>query len=170
MLKKMNLFDKKHNLSLFFLVFCFLSSSCADEELFKQNETKCGITINVRDFKNENNGTRSLLVPGENGTSFEWEKNDVVAVYSAAKGMTNFFIDETSISDDKTTANFYGSGFSLSLYRSTVAKTMANPHTILKGPQTRLLLLIQTPAVIRQKMVSTKSPRIQAMKNSQNSL
>ena len=38
-------------------------------------------------------------------------ENDVVAVYSAAKGMTNFFIDEASISEDKSTADFYGSDF-----------------------------------------------------------
>ncbi len=34
-----------------------------------------------------------------------------MAVYSAAKGMTNFFIDEASISEDKSTADFYGSDF-----------------------------------------------------------
>lgn len=105
---------KRYIWSLFFLASCFLSVSCVDEELFKQNESICGITIDVEDFKNESNGTRSLLIPGEHGTSFEWENNDIVAVYSASNGMINFFIDEASISEDKSTANFYGSGFSLS--------------------------------------------------------
>ena len=91
---------------------CFIS--CVEEDFFNEFEKKSGITINVDDFKNESIGTRSMLIPRENGTSFEWEDGDVVAVYSSAKGMTNFFIDETSISDDKSTANFYGSGFSLS--------------------------------------------------------
>lgn len=99
---------------LCYFIFPFCIVSCVDDELLKQNVTKCGVTINVQDFKNENHVTRSLLTPGEQGTSFEWEKNDVVAVYSAAKGMTNFFIDEASISEDKSTADFYGSGFSLS--------------------------------------------------------
>ena len=43
---------------------------------------------------------------------------------------------------------------------------MARPQTMLNGPQTRLLRLIQTPAVMRQKMVSTISPKKAPMMNS----
>ena len=60
----------------------------------------------------------------------------------------------------------------LSLLRSlprsrTAASTSASPHTTLKGPHTRLDRLIQTPAVTRQKMVSTTSPRKAPTTNSQ---
>ena len=44
------------------------------------------------------------------------------------------------------------------LYNSTVAITMAIPQTMLKGPQTRLLRLIHTPALTRQNSVSVRSP------------
>ena len=55
-----------------------------------------------------------------------------------------------------------------SLPRSrTAAMTSANPHTTLKGPHTRLERLIQTPAVTRQKSVSTTSPRNAPMTKSQ---
>lgn len=88
-------------------------SSCVDDTFVEQHTAKSGITISVHDYKNELDITRSTLKPGENGTSFAWEEGDVVAVYSAARGMTNFFIDKSTISEDKSTANFYGSGFSL---------------------------------------------------------
>lgn len=91
----------------------FCSLSCADDDFVKRYGTKSGITVSVHDYKNESDITRSTLTPGGNGTSFAWEKGDIVAVYSAARGMTNFFIDESTISKDKSTANFYGSGFSL---------------------------------------------------------
>ena len=48
------------------------------------------------------------------------------------------------------------------------ASTSASPHTTLNGPQTRLERLIQTPAVMRQKMVSTTSPRKAPMTKSQS--
>ena len=48
---------------------------------------------------------------------------------------------------------------------STVASASARPHTTLKGPHTRLDRLIHTPAVTRQKMVSTTSPRNAPMTN-----
>lgn len=57
--------------------------------------------------------TRSKLTPNNNGTSFSWKNGDIVAVYSDSKGMTNFYIDEESLSEDGTSANFNGSGFKL---------------------------------------------------------
>ena len=99
------------------LVWCMILPmcliSCVKEEFSNQTGLKTGVTITVSDF-NDEKITRSSLIPGEGGTSFEWNEGDVVAVYSAARGMTNFFIDESSISADKSTADFYGSGFSLS--------------------------------------------------------
>lgn len=109
----MNVIYRLISFACYVILFSALAS-CVEEELFKQTETKCGVTINVRNFKDEDKETRSLLKPGNHGMSFEWQKGDIVAVYSAAKGMTNFFIDEASISEDKSTADFYGSGFSLS--------------------------------------------------------
>ena len=57
--------------------------------------------------------SRVTLIPSYYGTSFRWNSDDVVAVYSSARGMTNFFIDEKSISADSTSAIFNGSGFDL---------------------------------------------------------
>lgn len=57
--------------------------------------------------------TRSTLTPDNGGTAFSWKSGDIVAVYSDSKGMTNFYIDEESISEDGTSANFNGSGFKL---------------------------------------------------------
>ena len=48
---------------------------------------------------------------------------------------------------------------SLYLYKNQVTSASARPHTILNGPHTRLLLLIQYPIMIRQKTVSTISPK-----------
>lgn len=100
--------------SVFYILLQICFISCVENDVFDSLETKNGVTINVEEFKDENLKTRTILIPSESGTSFMWEKDDVVAVYSSANGMTNFFIDETSISEDKSTANFYGSGFSLS--------------------------------------------------------
>lgn len=57
--------------------------------------------------------TRSILTPTSSGTSFSWMENDVVAVYSSSKGMTNFLIDNNNISEDGLSAEFDGSGFML---------------------------------------------------------
>jgi len=57
--------------------------------------------------------SKSLLSPSSTGTSFAWDKNDIVGVYSTSKGLTNFFIDKNSVSSDGCTANFNGAGFSL---------------------------------------------------------
>lgn len=57
--------------------------------------------------------TRSLLVPSTSGCSFSWNVDDVVGVYSSSRGLTNFFIDENSISSDGLSASFNGSGFTL---------------------------------------------------------
>lgn len=64
-------------------------------------------------FKIDSIESRSTLTPSDWGTSFSWNEGDVVGVYSEAKGLTNFFIDSETISDDKTAAEFNGSGFSL---------------------------------------------------------
>lgn len=56
---------------------------------------------------------RTILTPNSDGTTFSWKTGDIVAVYSSSKGMTNFYIEEESISEDGTSANFNGSGFKL---------------------------------------------------------
>lgn len=57
--------------------------------------------------------TRTTLIPDSSGTKFSWKSGDIVAVYSNLKGMTNFFIEDESISGNGTSANFNGSGFKL---------------------------------------------------------
>lgn len=57
--------------------------------------------------------TRTSLKPSDDGTSFSWKSGDVAGVYSYGVGLTNFFIDDSSISSDGTSAVFNGSGFSL---------------------------------------------------------
>lgn len=73
------------------------------------------VRINVSDFSDGDitNHTRSSLYPGNNGTSFSWMPGDVASVYSSENGLTNFFIDESSISSNGNSALFRGSGFSL---------------------------------------------------------
>lgn len=58
--------------------------------------------------------TRSTLIPSTGGTIFRWGIGDVAGVYSSGRGLTNFFIDESSISGDGSSARFNGSGFTLS--------------------------------------------------------
>lgn len=57
--------------------------------------------------------TRTTLTSGSRETKFSWKNGDIVAVYSDSKGMTNFYIDDESISEDGVSANFDGSGFKL---------------------------------------------------------
>lgn len=57
--------------------------------------------------------TRTSVIPGMGGTSFSWNEGDVSAVYSSGKGLTNFIIDDNSISEDGMSATFNGSGFTL---------------------------------------------------------
>lgn len=94
-----------------FLICCF--SSCSDDVSQYINGEQNGVYMIAEHFIDGDKETRSVLIPNDHGTSFQWEEGDVAAVYSSAKGMTNFFIDESSISQDKLSANFYGSGFSL---------------------------------------------------------
>lgn len=98
-----------------------LQSSCKDvSEQIEDNETYSSVLMTVKNFSDEDTvnislmeNTRSSLTPTWNGTSFSWNSGDIVGVYSTNKGLTNFFIDEESISDNGTSATFNGSGFSL---------------------------------------------------------
>ena len=84
----------KLSIQSFLLAWCMILPmcliSCVKEEFTDQAGLKSGVTITVSDFDDENI-TRSSLIPDESGTSFEWNEGDVVAVYSADRGMTNFF-------------------------------------------------------------------------------
>lgn len=98
---------------LFFALFLVETvCSCSDINSFSDTINKDGILMSALDFKAEET-TRSSLLPSSTGTKFRWDKGDVVGVYSSSKGLTNFFIDENTISSDGTSANFNGSGFSL---------------------------------------------------------
>lgn len=90
--------------------------SCTDDNSTTFDSSSLGIQMKGTPFRTAEDkpSTRTLLTPSSSGTNFEWSAGDVAAVYSSEKGLTNFFIDEHTISDDKLSATFYGSGFSLS--------------------------------------------------------
>ena len=107
-------------MSNFLRLLVFVSSlvivSCADEDAFlykKGASTRVMANAANFDYEAGESATRTILTPTDEGTSFQWRIGDVAAVYSEEKGMTNFFIDDESISEDGSTAEFYGSGFTL---------------------------------------------------------
>ena len=100
----------------------FYLCSCQDdlEKISGEVNAELSVNMSAKDFRdgditnnNQNPSTRSSLIPNGNGTSFSWNSDDVAGVYSSGKGLTNFFIDDKSISEDGTSATFNGSGFSL---------------------------------------------------------
>lgn len=100
------------------LISLYICASCSDKDnLFLNQQEGTGVMMSARNFSDGDKitrETRSTLTPSTGGTSFKWDIGDVAGVYSSGKGLTNFFIDESSISSDGTSARFYGSGFSLS--------------------------------------------------------
>lgn len=92
-----------------------LLMSCKDDIQSIASTDIVSIKMNANAFENGDiyQTTRTTLLPVEDGTKFQWQVGDVAAVYSSGRGMTNFFIDENSISQDGTSAVFNGSGFSL---------------------------------------------------------
>lgn len=105
-LYRMNIKIVLSTLAIFFII------SCKDErESYYQEMTNTKMT--AYNFKIDSIESRTTLTPSDSGTSFFWNEGDVVGVYSDAKGLTNFFINPESISEDKTSAEFNGSGFSL---------------------------------------------------------
>ena len=102
----------------FIYVSVLVLASCVDNKdgFLYQNGASVRVTANAANFEGEageSDATRTVLTPADEGTSFKWKVGDVAAVYSEEKGMTNFFIDDESISEDGSTAEFYGSGFTL---------------------------------------------------------
>ena len=94
--------------------------SCQDTSLYDGYKTNLSSPVRMSalnfsegDVADKEMKTRSYLIPDYNGTKFSWTTGDVAGVYSSGKGLTNFFIDDESISDDGTSATFNGSGFSL---------------------------------------------------------
>lgn len=99
-----------------FLGLSFVFFSCQDElNNFSLDETNtASIKMSAPNFISADSvSTRTILTPTDNGTAFSWKVGDVVAVYSSSKGMTNFYIDNESISEDGISADFNGSGFKL---------------------------------------------------------
>lgn len=100
-------------ISILLLIFQF---SCKDiSEQIEDNETYSSVLMTVKKFSNEDTvnvsfmgNTRTSLTPTWDGTNFSWNSGDIVGVYSTGKGLTNFFIDEESISDNGTSATFNG--------------------------------------------------------------
>lgn len=100
----------KFNILIWSILFC---CGCNDDVDFKWDPNAMTTVKMVgADFKVSEQG-RSSLSPSDNGTLFSWQEGDIVAVYSESKGMTNFYIDNESISANGTSANFNGSGFKL---------------------------------------------------------
>ena len=102
----------------FYLLYLSVLFSCSDNDsIFSNSKEESGVIMsacNFIDSDNNKQATRSTLTPSTGGTLFKWDTGDVAGVYSSGKGLTNFFIDETSISNDGTSARFNGSGFTLS--------------------------------------------------------
>ena len=103
---------------VYFLCLCGLVSSCSDLDFSNNTSSNDGadVRMSASHFKNGEDTfsiSRSTLTPSLGGTNFKWDIDDVVGVYSAANGLTNFFIDEKSLSLDGRSANFNGSGFAL---------------------------------------------------------
>ena len=94
-------------LLIIFAVSCYKESSQPNS----QDQYKT-IQMNAPNF-NDEHLSKTLLTPSSMGTAFAWRENDIVGVYSQSKGLTNFFIDEKSVSEDGLQANFNGAGFSL---------------------------------------------------------
>lgn len=104
---------------IFVLTFITVSAitSCRDNSIISNSADMAlsSIKMSAPNFMYENSEkSRSNLAPSKDETSFSWQKGDIVAVYSYLKGLTNFYIDDESISEDGTTAEFNGSGFTLS--------------------------------------------------------
>lgn len=110
-----------------FVIFCLFSYFCLTscnsffEDELKKSEITATVQMSAQGFEDGDqslsygiHNTRSSVVPGNGGTSFTWNQGDVSAVYSIGKGLTNFFIDENTISADGMSACFSGSGFTLS--------------------------------------------------------
>lgn len=103
---------------VFILIIIAISNvSCSDlQESFLGDKGTMPVLMRGKRFVEDTCSyriTRSSLIPTSNGTEFKWKKGDIVGVYSSIKGLTNFFIDEESLSKDSTQALFNGSGFSL---------------------------------------------------------
>lgn len=92
----------------------FFYYGCSEKTDIIENNHVEKVKVFATDFlSGEEESTRSVLTPSSSGCSFAWSVNDVVGVYSSSKGLTNFYIDENSISTDGLSANFNGSGFTL---------------------------------------------------------
>lgn len=103
---------------VYFLCLCGLFSSCSDLDFSNNTSSNDGADVRMsashfKDGEDTFSISRSSLTPSLGGTNFKWDIGDVVGVYSAANGLTNFFIDEKSLSLDGSSANFNGSGFAL---------------------------------------------------------
>lgn len=106
---------KKFSIFLLLLI-SFVLVSCSDNVFVDSDlQTKVKTIMKSTDFVDGDNSafTRTTLTPTNNGTKFSWSSGDIAGVYSMERGLTNFFIDENSISPDGTSAEFNGSGFSL---------------------------------------------------------
>ena len=100
---------------ILFLELTLLFVSCQDELNYSLNRGDItSVKMIAPNFISADSvSTRTILTPTDNGTAFSWKIGDVVAVYSSLNGMTNFYIDNESISEDGTSADFNGSGFKL---------------------------------------------------------
>ena len=102
---------------LIIVICCFFVCACSENiSVNRVNSDMDGNSVRMiaeHFINSEVPNTRSTLKPESSGCSFMWESEDVVGVYSQSKGLTNFIIDDTSISSDGLSATFNGSGFTL---------------------------------------------------------
>ena len=117
-ISKNNLREQRLLLEMFAILLILIS--CQDTTQYDGYKTNLSSPVRMSalnfsggDVVDKEKKTRSYLIPDYDGTKFSWTTGDVAGVYSSGKGLTNFFIDDESISDDGTSATFNGSGFSL---------------------------------------------------------
>ena len=92
---------------------CALLVGCAQDEGKLENVVGASRVIaTVPDFIEE--GARTTITPTSKGMSFAWASGDELAVYGASESsITNYLIEESSVSESAGSASFTNSDFGL---------------------------------------------------------
>ena len=97
---------------------CFVALSCSEETETSMMGGISNALVQTADFTPTDDfsdlQTRSAIDPTASPIAFSWVEGDKLAVYSAkGTGMTNFELDLSKMSDDRSVATFKASGFNL---------------------------------------------------------
>lgn len=109
----------KHGIQIAFAVsLCFVALSCSEETETSMMGGISNALVQTTDFTPTDDfcdlQTRSAINPTASPIAFSWVEGDKLGVYSAeGTGMTNFELDLSKMSDDRSVATFKASGFNL---------------------------------------------------------